>query len=42
MILQSQHTRYNLSWVNYLKPQRINLNTEDIGVYKWLWSVYCK
>jgi len=42
MVLQLQHTSYNLSWFNYLVPKRINLMSESIPVYKWLWRIYCK
>jgi len=42
MVIKSQHSKYNLSWVRYLLPTRINQMSESIGVYKWLGLIYRK
>jgi len=42
MVIKSKHSKYNLSWIKYILPVRINQMSESIGVYKWLGLIYCK
>ena len=36
MVISTRHSKYNLSWLRYLLPVRINLLSEDVAIYKWL------